>query len=58
MIRLALVECKKLGINRVMMACNKDNIGSAKSIINNGGILEDEFIDSDGEVAQRYWITL
>lgn len=58
MIRLALIECKKLGMNRVLMACNKDNIGSAKSIINNGGILENEFIDSDGEVAQRYWITL
>ena len=27
MIRLALLECRKLGIERVMMACNKDNIG-------------------------------
>ena len=58
MIRLALIECKKLGINKVLMTCDKDNIGSAKSIINNGGILENEFVNSDGEIEQRYWITL
>jgi len=40
------------------MTCDKDNIGSAKSIINNGGILENEFVNSDGEIEQRYWITL
>ena len=58
MIRLALTECKKLGIHKVLMTCEKDNIGSAKSIINNGGILENEFINSEGETEQRYWITL
>lgn len=55
-IRLALIECKKLGIKKVLITCNKDNIGSAKSIINNGGVLENEIIDSDGELLQRYWI--
>ena len=58
MIRLALIECKKLGIDRVLMVCDKSNIGSAKSIINNGGILENEFVDEDGEINQRYWIDL
>ncbi len=57
-IRLALIECKKLGIDRVLVTCDKDNIGSAKSIINNGGVLENEFVSSDGEIVQRYWITL
>ncbi len=42
MIGLALKECKKLNIRRVLMVCDKDNIGSVKSIINNGGILENE----------------
>ena len=32
MIRLALKECKKIGIDKVLMVCDKDNIGSAKSI--------------------------
>lgn len=55
MIGLALEECKKLGIDRVLMVCNKENVGSAKSIINNGGVLENE-IEVDGVVEQRYWI--
>ncbi|MBR5995207.1 MAG: GNAT family N-acetyltransferase [Eubacteriaceae bacterium] len=58
MIRLALIECRKLGIDRVLMTCDKDNIGSAKSIMNNGGILENEIINSDGVIEQRYWITV
>lgn len=39
------------------MVCNRDNIGSAKSIKNNGGVLENEIV-VDGETEQRYWITL
>lgn len=55
MIGLALKECKKLGIDRVLMVCDKDNVGSAKSIINNGGVLENEVV-VDGIIEQRYWI--
>ena len=58
MIALALDECKKLGIHRVLMTCDKDNIGSAKSIINNGGVLENEVINEEGIIEQRYWIDL
>lgn len=57
MIGLALQECRALGLNRVLMVCDKDNLGSAKSIRNNGGILENELL-VDGVVEQRYWITL
>ncbi|NLE13174.1 MAG: GNAT family N-acetyltransferase [Clostridiales bacterium] len=57
MISLALSECKKLGIDRVLMVCDKDNIGSAKSIINNGGIMESEVL-VDGRTEQRYWIEI
>ena len=56
MIRLALIECKKLGIDRVLMTCERDNVGSAKSIIKNGGILENEFVNAEGIIEQRYWI--
>lgn len=58
MIRLALEECRKLGIEKVLIVCDKDNIGSAKSIINNGGVLENEITDEDGTIKQRYWIDL
>ena len=57
MIALALEECRKLGIQRVLMVCDKQNIGSAKSIQRNGGILENE-ITVEGVKKQRYWIEL
>lgn len=52
---LALLEAKKLGINKVLMCCDKRNTASAKSIINNGGILENE-VETGGIIKQRYWI--
>jgi predicted acetyltransferase len=57
MIALALDECRKLGIDRVLMVCDRENIGSAKSIRNNGGVLENEIL-VNGIVEQRYWIDL
>lgn len=55
MIAMSLEKCKELNIDRVLMVCDKTNIGSAKTIINNGGILENE-IEEDGHIYQRYWI--
>ena len=55
MIGLALIEAKKLGIDKVLMCCDKRNIASAKSIMNNGGVLENEVLIDD-VVKQRYWI--
>lgn len=57
MIAMALEECKKLGINKVLMVCDKVNIASRRTIEKNGGVLENE-IEVDGEIEQRFWITL
>lgn len=57
MMGLALEECRKLGIGKVLIVCSRDNIGSAKTIIKNGGILENE-VETGGLVMQRYWIAL
>ncbi len=57
MVALALQECKKLGITRVLMVCDKDNPASAKTIVKNGGVLENE-IEVQGETVCRYWIDL
>lgn len=57
MVKLAKEECKALGIDKVLMVCRKDNIGSAKSIIHNGGVLENEVV-ADGIIEQRYWIDI
>ena len=57
MLRLGLEECRKLGIGRVLVTCDKTNIGSAKTIQNNGGVLENE-IEMPDRITQRYWIKL
>lgn len=57
MIALALAECRKLGLARVLMVCDKENVGSAKSIQRNGGVLENEVVVA-GVTQQRYWINL
>ncbi len=57
MVALALEKCRELGIDRVLMVCSKSNVASAKTIINNGGILENE-INVNSVIEQRYWIEL
>jgi len=55
MLRLSLEVCKSLEIERVLVTCDKSNLGSSKTIVNNGGQLENE-VDDDKRVVQRYWI--
>ena len=55
MVGLALLEAKKFGLNKVLMCCDKRNIASAKTIMNNGGVLENE-VEVNGIIKQRYWI--
>ncbi|MDD2681992.1 MAG: GNAT family N-acetyltransferase [Bacilli bacterium] len=57
MVELALEKCKELKIKKVLMVCNKNNVASAKTIIKNGGILENEIIEND-IIEQRYWIEI
>lgn len=35
----ALLECKKRGMTEVILGCYSDNIASAKTIVNNNGVL-------------------
>jgi predicted acetyltransferase len=53
----ALQVCKALGLERVLVTCDKSNVGSAGVIRANGGILENE-IYHNGVLKQRYWIEL
>ena len=57
MIKLSLEKFKELNVEKILITCDKSNIGSAKSIVNNGGILDSEFV-KDGVLRQRYWITI
>lgn len=55
MLELALIECKKLGIEKVLISCLESNIPSRKHIMKNGGVLENT-VEHDGQVFERYWI--
>lgn len=58
LLKEALIKCKELQINQVLITCNEDNIGSTKVILNNGGIEDDIFITEEGQMKRRFWITL
>lgn len=57
MLALALKQCRTLGLHRVLVTCNRTNLASAKVIVHNGGVLENE-LENGGIVTQRYWISL
>jgi len=47
----------KLGLDRVLITCNVSNVGSARTIENAGGVVEDVRDTEIGRV-RRYWVTL
>jgi predicted acetyltransferase len=58
-LRLGLIEAKNLGLEKVLVTCDKSNIASSKTIKKVSGILENEVISSDtNEIVQRYWIEI
>ena len=59
MLKEALEICKTIGIEEVIVSCDKSNIGSAKVIKNCSGELEAEFFsETFGELIQKYIIKL
>ena len=62
MLRLILPICRQFGEGKVLLTCDKENEASRKTIINNGGILENEIASPPGSgenrIVQRYWIAV
>lgn len=62
MLSLLLPICREYGEKRVLLTCDADNEASRRTIIKNGGVLENEVTDTVGlsecGVIQRYWIEL
>jgi predicted acetyltransferase len=50
-VALALIRAKGLGLERVLLTCDEDNLGSRRTIENAGGVYEDSRKDK-----RRYWI--
>ncbi|MCF2718107.1 GNAT family N-acetyltransferase [Paenibacillus sp. UKAQ_18] len=58
MLALALEKAKELGISRALVVCDSDNIASKKTIIQNGGTPDKDYIEEDGNRVNRFWIEL
>ena len=55
---LALDKARALGLTRVLITCDSDNVASARVIEANGGVLADERVVEGGAVKKRYWVEL
>ncbi|MCP1309994.1 GNAT family N-acetyltransferase [Paenibacillus tyrfis] len=49
---------KAMGLDQVLLVCDKDNLGSEKTILKHGGGFESEFTENDGNIVKRFWIRL
>lgn len=56
--KLALEKAKDLGLNRVLITCNDNNVASARTIEACGGVFEDKRAEGDGGLVRRYWFNL
>ncbi len=54
-LRQSLSYALTLGLTRVLVTCDDENVGSAKTIEGCGGVLE-SVIEVDGSLKRRYWI--
>ncbi len=59
MLQLTLEKARKLGLERVLLTCDKENISSAKTIEKGGGKFEKQVTDeTTGTKICHYWIEL
>lgn len=58
-LKLTLLKAKDLGLSRVLLTCDADNIGSIRIIENNCGALSGKAISKkSGKPILQYWIEL
>ena len=55
MLRLNVINASEIGIKKMLVVCDADNIASEKTIIANGGQFEN-IIEVDGCRMKRFWI--
>ncbi len=59
MLGLVLPQCRRLGLERVLVCCVRGNEGSRKTILHNGGRYESTvYLAEKDEYLERYWIEL
>lgn len=59
MLKAVLPYCKEIGLDKILVSCVDDNIGSEKAILNNGGIYESTVYEfGKRRKLKRFWIEL
>ena len=48
MLGLVLPFCRAFGESKVLVTCDKRNVASQRTIIKNGGVMENEIVDTVG----------
>jgi predicted acetyltransferase len=56
LLSLSLEKVKGFGVDKALITCDESNTGSLKTILNNGGVPDTDFIEEDGNVIKRFWI--
>ncbi|MGL5755857.1 MAG: GNAT family N-acetyltransferase [Paraclostridium sp.] len=57
MLRQIIINCKEYGLDKVLITCDNDNLGSEKVILANNGVFENE-VEVGETTKKRYWIKL
>lgn len=57
-LKAALIQAKALGLDKVLITCDDDNLPSSKVIEAQGGVLENKVEHPEFGLIRRYWIDL
>ncbi|MGB8954787.1 MAG: GNAT family N-acetyltransferase [Tumebacillaceae bacterium] len=58
LLAMSLEKTKELGIDRALVVCDATNEASERTILNNGGVRDVDYIEEDGNVVRRFWIEI
>ncbi|WP_284646431.1 GNAT family N-acetyltransferase [Paenibacillus silviterrae] len=47
-----------MGLDRALVTCDRSNEASARTIVKNGGKLDSEYVEDNGNVVLRFWFDL
>ena len=59
LLALTLDRAREMGLDRVLVTCDTDNLASVRIIEANGGVLQNQSVSNrSGKMISRYWISL
>jgi len=56
LLALSLEKAKELGIDKALVVCDDSNLASERTILKNGGVADERYVEEDGNVIKRFWI--